>query len=230
MVLNGFRIKEEFREYFYISIIIIFIIVLIILWYFYNKYIFKCLTLSPKIPGFIKFFPEKPNFGKDRLEISVYQKNDNMSDNYSYTISCFIYLLDWKYKYYKNKDFLKKGNKSIEIYLEKEFNNLIFKIFHTSGSEEFTIKNVDINRWFHFMVGVQNEQVDLYYNGKLYSSHVLPNLPKMNNNNIILCDNGGFNGLMYDFKYIEKPISLSTVENWSSKKLPLNQKFFKIDN
>ena len=114
--------------------------------------------------------------------------------------------------------------------MEKELNNLVFKIYHTNGYQEFRLKNVDINRWFHFILMVQSEQIDIYYNGKLYSSNVLDNLPKMNNYNIILCDNGGFNGLVYDFKYLEKSISLSTVARWSHKKLPLHEKFFKVNN
>lgn len=232
MVFTEIRIKEEFIDYFYIFfLIIVIIIVIIILWNLFNLYIFKCNNYNfKKISGILRNFPDKPHFAKEKLEINIYQKNDDSKTNNKYTISGFIYLIDWKYRYFKNKDFLKKGDNSIEIYLEKELNNLVFKIYHTNGSQEFRLKNVDINRWFHFILIVQSEQIDIYYNGKLYSSNILDNLPKMNNNNIILCDKGGFNGLVYDFKYLENSISLSTVDKWSHKKLPLNEKFFKTNN
>ena len=231
MVLTGLRIKEEFIWYFYYFLILLGIIfIIIILWYLYNHFIFKCNGLFKNLPISLKYFPSKPHFAKDKLEIDVYNKNDEISNNYKYTVASYIYIMDWKYKYFKNKDFLKKGEKSIEIFLEKELNNLVFRIYHTNGSKDFKIKNVDINRWFHFILMVQSEQVDLYYNGKLYSSNILDNLPKMNNYNITLCDNGGFNGLIYNFKYVEKSISLVTVNKWNKNKLPLEEKFFKINN
>ena len=225
MLFNKFRIKEEYElPIKIISIIFCVIILIIILWYLY--YIFKVNVRFKKL---IHYFDKNPHFAKETLEISIINKQDNQS-NYIFSIGGFIYIIDWKYKYYKNKDFLRKGTNCIHIYLDKEENNLIFKLFSLNTFKIVVIKNVDINRWFHFCIVVQNTNIDLYYNGKLYSSHILNNLVNMNNDNIHICENGGFSGLIYDLKYIEKPYSLKDIYILNNKNPPLNQKYFKIDN
>ena len=87
------------------------------------------------------------------------------------------------------------------------------------------IKN--INKWFHFAIVVQQLQVDLYYNGKLYNSSILESLPKYENDDIIICNDNGFAGLVYDFRIYYRPLVHSEIYTLSRSNPPISKKYFK---
>jgi len=58
------------------------------------------------------------------------------------------------------------------------------------------IENIPLQRWVHVVVCLWNKTIDVYINGKLTRSCILDGVPKLNNGNVYVTPNGGYNGLI----------------------------------
>ena len=72
---------------------------------------------------------------------------------------------------------------------------------------KITIKNIPIQRWTCFNVTVHDRVVDIYKDGLLYHTEILDNPPKINDYDIILGNNGGFNGYLSRIVWSSKSLS-----------------------
>lgn len=72
---------------------------------------------------------------------------------------------------------------------------------------EVTIKNIPVQRWTCFNVSVHDRIVDIYKDGLLHHTEVLANPPKINDYNIILGNNGGFDGYLSRITWSNKALS-----------------------
>ena len=221
--LSDTKVKKKFRGIFIISITIL-IVLVFYFYYFRNNFIRSLFSYSR---DYYNYFVYHPHSGKESVNLEykldkIIEKRDN-----SYSITGFIYITDWKYKYFQPKYILNKGKDCPTIFLDKIVNNLVFKINIGEETKEFNILNVNINKWFHFALVVQNLQVDLYYNGKLFSSHVINYPAKLEDNHLIICKDAGFAGLIYDFYLYERALSYKEVNKLSMRNPPINEKYFK---
>lgn len=225
LIPSYLKIKKKYRRSFsiFLSFLALLIVLLIII---FSLRGFWLNIYAPKI-NFNRYFYENPYDAmlKKNLVADV-SSTDNKVNN-SYTICGHIYIDDWKYRYSNEKVVLEKGNNSPKIYLDKYINNLIFQVNTSSDIASYTIKNVDINRWFHFALVVSGLDIELYYNGKVYRSKLLSSLPRLNNDNIIVCPEEGFSGLVYDFRFYWEPLTYNEINKIAKIKPPLNKKYYK---
>jgi hypothetical protein len=64
------------------------------------------------------------------------------------------------------------------------------------------ITNIPIQKWFNIIVSLYGSTLDVYLDGKLVRTCVLPNVPQVNNNTDLKVTNkGGFSGWTTNFKY-----------------------------
>jgi hypothetical protein len=129
----------------------------------------------------------------------------------------WMYISDWNYKFGSDKDVIKRiapNNPSItapRIFLSPSDNTLNVRISifpndnaagaanpssSSSTGDSFTcsVENVPLQSWFSVSVTCFQRNLDIYINGRLVKSCVLPGIPKPAVGDIVLGDNSGFSG------------------------------------
>ena len=128
----------------------------------------------------------------------------------------WMYISDWNYKFGQEKDIVKRvapGNASTtapRVFLSASDNTLNVRVSvypadgraaaaspgaNTTG-DSFTcsVENVPVQSWFAVSITCFQRNMDIYINGRLVKSCVLPGVPKPAVGDIIVADGGGFSG------------------------------------
>lgn len=133
-----------------------------------------------------------------------------------YGLQFWMYIANWDYRFGQDKDVLKRvapNDPKIvgpRIYLAPTENTLHVRVSlyptdqkaaaaepgMSSTGDSFTcsVENVPLQSWFSVSVTVFQRNLDIYINGRLVKSCVLPGIPKPAVGDVILADNGGFAG------------------------------------
>jgi hypothetical protein len=133
-----------------------------------------------------------------------------------YGLQYWMYISNWDYRFGQNKEILKRtasNDPNIvgpRIYLAPTENTIHVQVslYPTDGraaaaepgasstGDSFTcsVENVPLQSWFSVSVTVFQRNLDIYINGRLVKSCVLPGIPKPALGDVILADNGGFAG------------------------------------
>ena len=102
---------------------------------------------------------------------------------------------------------LNSPNNSPGLYIDKNTNALMVIMNTFEQLEEMvTVANIPINKWVHVLIRVQGTYLDVYINGTLAKRKVLGSVPKQNNGNIYVCQNGGFSGYISNLRYFKKAL------------------------
>ena len=113
-------------------------------------------------------------------------------------------------------------NESIKVSLGETENNITVRIKHFAvgceptdsncdsssgeGYHETTVQNIPLQKWVNLTISTFGKSLDIYLNGKLYKTDVLPNLPKPDVlGNIMITPDGGFSGWTTNFLYTPSP-------------------------
>lgn len=135
-------------------------------------------------------------------------KTNNNTSNYTY--SMWLYINDWNYRYGTPKTVLSRGttqNPSPAVILGGMENNLSVKIQcygETTGSNVHTctVQNIPLQKWANVIISLYGRTLDVYLDGKLVRTCVLPGVAKSNADaDIIVTPRGGFDGWTTNFKY-----------------------------
>ena len=153
-------------------------------------------------------------------------KGNTNSNNYAYSI--WFYVTDWSYKLGEFKDLLIRGSKSghgsPRISLGPYENNLVVSIstFHPKTNQNYTgaagrppnkdttcrIQNFPLQRWVNLIVSLNNRTLDLYLDGKLVRTCILPFPAKVvPNAPVIITPNGGFKGFTSNLQYFSNALN-----------------------
>jgi hypothetical protein len=141
----------------------------------------------------------------------------------------WMYISDWNYKFGADKDVVKRiapNNPSIvgpRIFLSPSDNTLNVRISifptdaqaaaasptasSTGDSFSCSVENVPLQSWFSVSVTCFQRNMDIYINGRLVKSCVLPGVPKPVVGDIILNDNGGFSGSICNLNWYNAMLS-----------------------
>jgi len=133
-----------------------------------------------------------------------------------YGLQFWMYIADWDYRFGQDKDVLKRvasndGNVvGPRVFLAPTENTLHVRvslyptderagaaepgISSTGDSFTCSVENVPLQSWFSVSLTVFQRNLDIYINGRLVKSCVLPGIPKPAMGDVILADNGGFSG------------------------------------
>lgn len=155
-----------------------------------------------------------PIDGKTKTTISA--TNVPLSVGSDYGIQFWMYISDWDYNFGQEKSVLKRVapsntatlNPNITLHPTDNTLNVSVSVYPadqsaassnpgtSSTGDMFTcsVENVPIQSWFSVSVTVFQRNLDIYINGRLVKSCVLPGVPKPATGDIILNDNGGFSG------------------------------------
>lgn len=199
---------------------ILLILVIIVLLYLIYKYLakgsFKATGLSS---------------GKEMLTISTDKLAPSVGGNSSnFAYSIWFYVDDWNYRYGETKILFarKSGNlgdssmlpcPSVELGSIENNINVKLAVFGDSTNRNVkthtcTVENVPIQRWVNLIVSVYGRSLDIYLDGKLVRTCVLPGVAKVDNNaTVYITPLGGFAGWTSRFKYM--PDAINTQDAWN---------------
>jgi hypothetical protein len=212
-----------------ITIVIIVLIIMIVRWIFLDSYTLQSLQ-SAKTASII-------------VPSSLATNGSNTSSsNFAYSI--WFYINDWNYRYGEPKViFGRMGAKSptsggsIEgvsgldpcpaVTLGATENNISISLGCYPGSNQppttsgghtivhkCEVPNVPIQKWTNLIVNIYNRSMDVYIDGKLVRTSLLPGVASINNNaNIYVTPAGGFDGWTSKFQYY--PDSINPQQAWN---------------
>jgi hypothetical protein len=180
--------------------------------------------------------------GKDASTISASSlatNGDAPSSNFAYSI--WFYINDWNYRYGEPKVIYGRmgqastdGTGSISgingvgpcpaVVLGPVENNVSVSLACFPGSENAEggdsvihtcmVSNIPIQKWVNLVVSVYGRSMDLYIDGKLVRTCLLPGTAKVNNNaDVYVTPKGGFDGWTARLQYY--PNSLNPQEVWN---------------
>lgn len=133
-----------------------------------------------------------------------------------YGIQFWMFISNWDYRFGQDKDVLKRvapNDSNVvgpRVFLAPTDNTLhvrlsLYPTDQQAGSAEpgvsstgdsfmCSVENVPLQSWFSVSLTVFQRNLDIYINGRLVKSCVLPGIPKPAVGDVILNDNGGFAG------------------------------------
>ena len=154
------------------------------------------------------------------VEVVLPSKELVSSTSSNYTYSIWFYVQDWNYKYGQTKTLLQridnKGKPCPKISLGSHQNDLIVSVGTypntdvagaSTATQTFncTVKNVPIQSWVNALVSVNNRTLDVYLDGKLVKTCVMPGVAKIARNApVIITPNGGFSGFTSNIEFWAK--------------------------
>ena len=183
-----------------IWIVIVLIIILLIWWIVYA--INKASQTSTENPVIIS---SPIDAWVTRTGVSVPQP----SSGYNLSYSSWIYVRDWDYKFGKWKNIFWKGNSSVprhspSIWLYPLTNSIKVVTSHT-GTNAMTscdIENIPLQKWVHCLVSVYGKSLDVYIDGKLVRTCMLPGIAKVDTSkDVFITPLGGFSGYTSNFQF-----------------------------
>jgi hypothetical protein len=138
------------------------------------------------------------------------------SNGANFTYSIWFNIDDWNIKYGEEKILFGRMNSANEssatrkpcplVYLDTNQNNIIIEMTmnNTSSSvEKYPVENIPIQKWVFLMISVYGRTLDVYIDGKLVRTFVLPSIPKINvASDVYVTPNGGFAGWTTRFQYV----------------------------
>lgn len=145
--------------------------------------------------------------------------NGNNSNNYTY--SMWFYVSNWNTRLSEKKMILQRGGDSSgssgnpSVYLTPFENNIeielsTYQVSSNTPAQPFTcgIQNVPLQKWVNLLISLNGRSLDIYIDGKLVRTCVLPNPSKINNNdNIFITPGGGFEGWTSKIQYWPSPMN-----------------------
>ena len=148
-----------------------------------------------------RFFPK----GKDGKVEKVIKNDEIYKSNSSieYSMFTWLYLNSMSYKYGEWKHILNKGVKNIYdehhapgIYLHPTHNIILFRVSTKTETQNIFIDDFPIRKWFSVGIVVGDMKCELYINGRLARTVALRGEPRLNNGDLYVSQNGGFDGAM----------------------------------
>lgn len=150
------------------------------------------------------------HFGKQYKSIESQKFIQTRSGHY-YSFMFWINIDNWEYKLHEKKHIFSKGdniynyelleNVAPAVLLDSNINNMIILVTTEAGVEKVMIKDIEIGNWNHIAIVCTPISIEIYKNGKLYSTTLLHSLPLTNFSDLHICSFGGFGGYVADLKY-----------------------------
>lgn len=158
------------------------------------------------------------------------------SGNYggNYGIQWWMFIQDWDTRFGQEKPVIKRGDNPY-VYLHPTENSLCVKIgIFSSGNSEgpapsgsdgsatddsytCVVKNVPLQTWFCVSLSVSGRNVDIYKDGLLVRSCVLPGVPKTPQGNLEIMPDGGFSGNVIDVYHFSRALKPADAQGFCAK-------------
>ena len=152
---------------------------------------------------------------KQVIDASTLPNNNNTSN---YTYSMWFYVDDWNYRFGEPKILLARMDQdqhpSPSVVLGAMENDITISVAcypqdqsngvaqDTSIVHKCVVRNFPLQSWVNLIISLYGRTLDVYVDGKLVRTCVLPGVAKVNPDaNIVVTPNGGFQGWTSNFEY-----------------------------
>jgi len=141
----------------------------------------------------------------------------NNTSNYTYSV--WFYINDWNYKFGLPKTVFTRESsdgqdQTPSVVLEPMQNNIIVtvSVFPDSVSPPVlhtcNVDNVPLQKWVNLITTLNGRSLDVYMDGKLVRTCVLPGVARVNPSlDVLLTPEGGFDGFTSKFQYLPHAIN-----------------------
>jgi len=159
---------------------------------------------------------------------SVPPQSGNHGGNYG--MQWWMYIKDWDTNFGKKKTVITRGasgSLNPYVYLHPTENSLVVQIDQhaTTGTsapavgDTFSceLKNVPLQAWFAVGLSVNGRNVDLYLDGKLLRSCLLPGVPMTSSGSIGVMSDGGFSGNVVDLFFYSRALNPADAQAFFAK-------------
>lgn len=140
-----------------------------------------------------------------------------VGDGNNYGLNFWLFIKDWDFNFGKEKTIFSRGAGNPTITLHPTDNSLNVKVaIYPAGTTTSTtnaagdvytctVENVPLQAWFAVSVTVFQRNLDIYINGQLVKSCVLPGVPKLASGDATIgSTTTGFSGNVCTMKYLPR--------------------------
>jgi len=137
-----------------------------------------------------------------------------------FCFSVWIYINTWNYRYGQVKNIVRRTNAAGDhcplITLGTGTNNLTISMatypnsgeVSTSQIHNCTVKNIPLQKWTNILMCTMGRSLDVYIDGKLVKTCLLPGVAKMDPKAPLqLCPDGGFSGFTSRLRYYSRAVN-----------------------
>jgi hypothetical protein len=156
----------------------------------------------------------------------------------NYGIQWWMFIQDWDTRFGQEKPVIKRGDNPY-VFLHPTENSLCVKIgifskgsgdtmeaqpaptgsdgSATDDSYTCVVKNVPLQTWFCVSLSVSGRNVDIYKDGLLVRSCLLPGVPKTPQGNLEIMPGGGFSGNVIDVYHFSRALKPVDAQSFCAK-------------
>lgn len=107
------------------------------------------------------------------------------------------------------------------MYLKSSPNPTLYVVMNTVSSttpyQTISIDNIPLKKWFHVILRMQNNVMDVYVNGVVTQRVSFADVPKQNYQDVYVCQNNGystgFSGNLSDLRYYNSALNIFEITN-----------------
>jgi hypothetical protein len=161
------------------------------------------------------------------------KRSNNESSGIEFTWSTWIYVneLNSGTNYKRHQHIFSKGNASFDdmgiadvnnapgLYLKQNVSatsnmantaslHVIMNTNTQSRSDTLVINDIPLKKWVSVAIRMQNTVMDVYINGTVSGRLNLDAVPMQNFNDVLICQNGGFNGKLSNLRYYAEALNV----------------------
>lgn len=108
-----------------------------------------------------------------------------------------------------------KTNNAPGVYIaDGSSNTLRIYMDDVKGNNQYIdITNIPLKKWFHLVIRIQNNIMDIYMNGIISGRMNFDNTPKQNYDDVLVGANGGFQGNLSNLVYYDHALGVFDINN-----------------
>lgn len=136
----------------------------------------------------------------------VLPRSKDQKEGLTFSYTCWLKIDDFAYRYGEPKVVFVKGSEDLKaacpaLLVDANSNSLLVKMDTFGARETISIPNIPAKKWMHVAIAVDQDSVDVYINGTLYTHHSIAQIPKQNNMPVHTSVAGGFDGKIANLEY-----------------------------
>lgn len=130
----------------------------------------------------------------------------NQPQGLTFSYAAWIKVDDFSYRYGQEKVVFIKGPTDLSsmcpgVFFDGNTNSMLIKVDTFGAREVIVVSNISAKKWFHLAIAVDQDSIDVYINGVLYTHRSIPQVPRQNPSTVHVGVGGGFDGQVASLNY-----------------------------
>jgi hypothetical protein len=130
----------------------------------------------------------------------------NQQQGLTFSYACWFRVDDFSYRYGQEKVLFIKGATDLSsmcpgVFLDANTNSLLVKVDTFGSREVVVVSSLTAKKWLHLAIAVDQDSIDVYMNGVLYTHRSIPQVPRQNSSSVHVGVGGGFDGKISSLNY-----------------------------